>query len=125
MPIINSKDFSKTIQSYISEYGDEVLEKNAEALETVAKEVTRDLKKAGDFGGTSFRKSIAYEMQTGRKIRVRAKIGAKAPYYRLTHLLEFGHATANGGRTKAFNFVKPINDTVEQRYIAEMERLLQ
>jgi hypothetical protein len=93
-------------------------------IRKVAKDVTKDLKKAGDFGGTgAFRKSIGVEIQETR-IGIDAVIGAKKPYYRLTHLLEFGHAKQNGGRTKAFNFVAPINDTVFDRYRKELEDLL-
>lgn len=125
MQIIDPAKLSEVVASYLEEYGDQVIEANNEAIRAVAKDVTKDLKKAGDFGGTgAYRKALKAEIKQTR-ISVSATIGAQAPHYRLTHLLEFGHATANGGRTKAFNFVKPINDTVEQRYIAEMERLLQ
>ena len=54
---------------------------------------------------------------------VEARVGA-GRNAGLTHLLEYGHAKQNGGRTRAFNFVAPINDTVEQKYMKEMEELL-
>lgn len=126
MPIdrISSASFANMINSYIEEYGEEAIEANEKAIREVAKDVTKDLKKAGDFGGSgAFRKAIAAEI-TKDRVHVEANIGAKKPYYRLTHLLEFGHAKQNGGRTKAFNFVAPINDTVEKRYTKKMEELL-
>lgn len=124
MPIIEVQSLESVINQYLDEYGDEVIEANETAIRKVAKDVTKDLKKAGDFGGTgAFRKSIGAEIQQSR-VGIEAVIGAKKPYYRLTHLLEFGHAKQNGGRTKAFNFVAPINDTVYDRYTKEMEELL-
>lgn len=35
----------------------------------------------------------------------------KAPHYRLSHLLEYGHATRNGGRTVAYGFISKAEDT--------------
>lgn len=124
MPIISANSVETVINEYLKEYGDVVHRANEQAIRKVAKDVTKDLKKAGDFGGTgAFRKSIGVEIQETR-IGIDAVIGAKKPYYRLTHLLEFGHAKQNGGRTKAFNFVAPINDTVFDRYRKELEDLL-
>jgi hypothetical protein len=124
MPIINAKDFSGTVQKYLDEFGEQAYEAHYNAINKVARDVTRDLKKAGSFGGTGeYRKSIKSEIVKSRIGGVSAKIGA-GKQAGLTHLLEFGHAKRNGGRTTAFNFVKPINDTVEERYMREMEELL-
>lgn len=124
MPTIDPAQLSEVVAGYMEEYGDEVIEANNEAIRAVAKDVTKDLKKAGSFGGTgAFRKALKAEI-TQTRISVSATIGAQAPHHRLTHLLEFGHAKKNGGRTTAFNFVKPINDSVEQRYREKLEELL-
>ena len=124
MPTIEPAQLSAAVQDLLDEYGDEAIEANNEAIRAVAKDVTRDLKKAGSFGGTgAYRKALKAEIKQTR-ISVSATIGAVAPHYRLTHLLEFGHAKKNGGRTTAFNFVKPINDSVEQRYREKLEELL-
>ncbi|HAE17110.1 MAG TPA: hypothetical protein DCG51_11265 [Erysipelotrichaceae bacterium] len=125
MPIskISPLMVQQTINQYLDEFGDEAREAAETAVRNVAKDVTKDLKKAGAFGGTGdYRKAIKNEV-TVKRLRVSAEIGA-GKWGGLTHLLEFGHAKQNGGRTTAFNFVKPINDTVEQRFMKEMEALL-
>ena len=48
----------------------------------------------------------------------------KAPCYRLTHLLVNGHATRDGGRTKADPFLKNAVDTVTESYLQEVEEVL-
>ena len=123
MPRVTPNSFSSVIQQYLDEYGDEVIEANETAVRKVAKDVTKELKKAGDFGGSGkYRKSLTFEVNKSN-LSVEARVGA-GRNAGLTHLLEYGHAKQNGGRTRAFNFVAPINDTVEQKYMKEMEDLL-
>lgn len=123
MPTIDAADLQKVVNEYLDEYGDEVIAANETAIRDVAKQVTKELKKAGQFKGSGeYRKSITYQIKETR-ISVEAVIGSKK-LAGLTHLLEFGHAKQNGGRTTAFNFVAPINDTVGDKYTKEMEGLL-
>lgn len=124
MPTINPADLQKTVMEFLDEYGEEVIEANESAIRDVAKATTKELRKSGSFGGTGkYRRGITMEIQKNR-IGVEAVVGAAGRNAGLTHLLEFGHAKQNGGRTTAFNFVKPVNDRVEEKYMEKMEELL-
>ena len=46
------------------------------------------------------------------------------PDYRLSHLLENGHATRNGGRTKATHFIKKASDPILEQYVKDIEEIL-
>lgn len=48
----------------------------------------------------------------------------KAPHYRLSHLLEHGHATVNGSRTVAYGFIGKAANTAEELYLKEVEEAL-
>lgn len=48
----------------------------------------------------------------------------KAPDYRLTHLLVHGHATPDGGRTKANPFLQDALDAVLPKYERDVEEAL-
>ena len=125
MPItkISPLKVQDTIMQYLDEYGDEAREAAITAVKKVAKDVTKELKKSGSFGGTGdYRKAIKSDVQIDR-LTVSASVGA-GKWAGLTHLLEFGHVKRNGGRTTAFNFVAPVNATVESKFMKEMEAAL-
>lgn len=123
MLTIKPAELQSAVMEMLDEYGDEVIEANETAIRDVAKQATRELKKSGTFGGSGkYRSGIGNEI-TKTRISVEAVIGAKKNPG-LTHLLEFGHAKQNGGRTKAFNFVAPVNDAIEDKYMEKMEELL-
>lgn len=41
-------------------------------------------------------------------------------HYRLTHLLEKGHALVTGGRTRSFEHIKPIEQMAEDIFVDEI-----
>ena len=45
-------------------------------------------------------------------------------YPGLVHLLEFGHAKRNGGRTRAFPHVAPVNEWAEKEVVQRIEEAL-
>ena len=117
---IDSADLRQTINDILTEYGDQAQEAIAASSKKVGAEVAKELKSAGDFGGTGeFKRGWTSKTELTRT-------GASTVVYNktqpgLAHLLEFGHAKQNGGRTKAFNFIAPINDTVEQKFLDAFE----
>lgn len=45
--------------------------------------------------------------------------------YRLTHLLEHGHVTANGKRTKAIPHIKPVEEQVIREYEKQVREAIE
>lgn len=72
----------------------------------------------------SFRKNISSKRLVKRKTGSTYVWYVKAPDHRLTHLLAHGHATKDGGRTKADPFLQNAVDQVLPEYEAAIERTL-
>lgn len=100
---IQAGDLSKVLGDILTEYTDEVLEKVKESVQETAKEAKKELKVAGAFKNRTgvYRRSWKVSF-TGGRLFASAVIYQDSDEYRLTHLLEFGHAKAGGGRVKAF-----------------------
>lgn len=48
----------------------------------------------------------------------------KSPSYRLSHLLEFGHQTRSGGRTKATHFIENALNPIAEMYLKKLEDII-
>lgn len=120
---IGVEDFRETINEILDEYGDEAKEAVELACKDTAKEAARELQGAGTFkGGKEYRKGWTSKVELTRT-------GATAIVYNkakpgLSHLLEFGHALRNGGRSTAFNFIAPIDETVGDKLLDNIDKRL-
>lgn len=75
--------------------------------------------RAGKHGGKykkGWKKSVLYEDEGDIRICIR-----NAKYYRLTHLLENGHAKVNGGRTTAIPHIRPAEQHAAEKLVGRVK----
>lgn len=117
---INPNLLSKEIMKALEGYADDISEAVEFEANKVGKEAVDELKQDSPKGTRkSYAKGWSIKKDKKGKNSYRVKIYNKTDY-QLTHLLEFGHATRNGGRTKAQPHIRPV----EQKYSAEFEKEL-
>ena len=106
---IRIDDFLEAVQGELTEYANEVTGYVKESVKDVAKETVKEVKRRSPVRSGAYKKSWGqtqiYEGPGGIRITIHNK-----KHYRLTHLLENGHALRNGGRTKAYPHIKPAED---------------
>ena len=106
---IRIDDFLEAVQGELAEYANEVTEDVKESVKDVAKETVKEVKRRSPVRSGAYKKSWGktqiYEGPGGIRITIHNK-----KHYRLTHLLENGHALKSGGRTKAYPHIKPAED---------------
>lgn len=114
-------DLAKAIGDALYEYSDEVVKATNDVLKETAKEAVDELKTAGEFKDKSgdYRKGWSAKTEAAT-LGIQKQIVYNKKHYRLTHLLEYGHAKPNGGRVRAF----PHIATVEEGLADKVEKKL-
>ena len=111
---VNIESLDKSINDYLTNYIENIEDDIVDLTNDITKQAINELKLVSPKGA---RKKYAegwakqVEKKALKNRRYTIKIHNKTDY-NLTHLLEFGHATKNGKRTKAIPHIRPV----EQKY---------
>ena len=124
MANISVDQLAAEIARELSKYSQEIVEKINISSEKVGKAAVKQLRQTSPKRTGEYAKS--WTMSTGREIgqpytRI---IHAKAPHYRLTHLLEHGHAKRGGGRVEGKPHIRPAEEMVIKEFVAEVEEAI-
>ena len=116
-----SSDLSRQILDAMQEYSGIVADTVENVLKDVGKEAAQRVK------DESPKRTGAYKR--GWKVNAERRNGTISvtvhnKEYRLTHLLEHGHKTRSGTKTKAQPHIKPVEDWAEQAAISRIEKEL-
>ena len=129
MATIKIDQLAAEIAKELAKYSQEVVEKVNISSEKVGKKAVKQLKRTSPrrpppIGG-KYAKS--WTMSTEKEIGQPHKriIHAKAPHYRLTHLLEHGHAKVGGGRVEGKPHIRPAEEMVIKEFVAEVEEAIE
>lgn len=122
-------DLTAAVDEILSEYGDEVFDVLGEAIKETSEEAMQDLRSVTKFSpkgnptGT-YSQSWEYKQVQVSRLKTEAVV-YNENHYRLTHLLENGHALRRGGRTygrvQAYPHIAPINDKAQENVIKKVE----
>lgn len=124
MANISIDKLANEIASELAKYSQEVVEKVNISSERVGKAAVKRLKQTSPKKTGKYAKSWAMttEKAIGQPdLRI---IHAKAPHYRLTHLLEHGHAKRGGGRVEGRPHIRPAEEEVIREFTREVEEVI-
>lgn len=118
---IKVDDLSKQIMKALENYSDDISEVVEEVSNDVGKEAVGELKTTSPKKRGSYAKGWRLKKDKLGRNRYSVKIHNKTDY-QLTHLLEFGHVTRNGGRTKAIPHIRPVEEKYSKEYEKELKQ---
>ena len=90
-----------------------------------AKNVQANITDSGIRGTGEYKKSIKARTIKDSPLSKKSVVYAGKPHYRLTHLLEHGHAKLNGGRTRAFAHWEPAEQKAIDDFIKELREAIE
>jgi len=119
-----SNAFAVEIMTALEEYKNDVGEAMQEVLPEVAKEAA-DMVKSGAPSRTGrYASGWRSKVEQSSIVSIEAVVfNSKTPG--LPHLLEFGHAKRNGGRTAAIPHIKPVEEWLKTEAAKRLQEALQ
>ena len=121
---IKPEELQKVVMDYLENYREDIQEDVEECTDKVTKEARDELKRTSPKGGiarkTKYYKGWSVKLQKKGKLQYNKVVWNKTNY-QLTHLLEFGHATRNGGRTRAITHIRPVEEKYKLKFVDLVE----
>lgn len=122
----NSLNFEKTVKWMLQNYSAAAAEATFKVVPQVAKEAAQKLKQTSPKRQGKYARSWKVRQEKSR-VKVMATVFSDKPEYRLTHLLEYGHAKRGGGRVQGIEHIAPVeewaNNEAVDRIIEEIRRM--
>lgn len=125
---IRMTELDKTLNQILKEYADEVTQDTKEVVDLVTEEALKVTKKHAPVDKRNTSRKGKYKRSLKRKTlyesltEKRNVIYASGDEYRLTHLLEKGHANINGKRTKGQPHFYYGDNLVKEDLLKEIEK---
>lgn len=121
---VTLESLGEAIAGELALYATNVAEKVDAAGETAIKDLVKKTKATAPEMTGNYKRRITWTKQPGLKGINNFVWHVKAPDHRITHLLVHGHATVNGGRTKAHPFLQNAVDEVLPDYERAVEEAI-
>lgn len=123
--VISVGDLTATISAELENYKREVIKGTKDEAKKAMDRLVRDTKATAPVGRRKkhYKNSITSRKEWENDLGIQYTWYVKGADYRLSHLLENGHATRNGGRTRATHFIKNASDPILEDYVKAVEEV--
>lgn len=115
MPLIKSNQFAASVAAALYDYEKDVLEAVGKAVVETGKRSLRVVQSKSPVRSGEYKKSWKIkEITTGIYGSQVSVIIHNKKYYRLTHLLEYGHQKKGGGRVEGAAHIRPAYEEADR-----------
>lgn len=123
MSNVSINNLNSAIKSVLDEYQEEVTEKVKEVLPKVGKDTVKELKQTSPKKSGKYAKGWKTQVEEGRLGSVVTVYNSDR--YQLTHLLEKGHASRDGGRVSGIPHIRPAEEHAIKNVVDEIKRSIE
>lgn len=117
---IKPEMFAQAVKEYLEIYVEDIGETVEETSNQIGKEARDELKQTSPKKTGEYAKGWTVRKGKKNKNYYTVKVWNRTDY-QLTHLLEFGHATKNGGRTKAIPHIRPVEEKYKNKFEKQLK----
>ena len=122
---IKPEDLQKTLLNYLGNYKEDIDEEVVETVDEITKKAKEEVKRTSPRGkgkrSNPYHRGWAVKLSK-RRTGVYHKVIWNKTNYQLTHLIEFGHATRNGGRTRAIPHIRPVEEKYNVEFVDKLDK---
>lgn len=122
---VKPEQLDEAIQGQLETYNAEITKNINENLKEVAETTAETLKKGGTYKERTGKYTPDWSVTARKAVSVTKGEQYSVhnrKHYQLTHLLEKGHVTRNGKRTRAFEHILPAEQTAEDMAVEAVEK---
>lgn len=123
MPKVTVDELAEAIGKELGDYFDDITEDVKNAVEVTTRECVAEIKQRSPERTGAYRRSWTATEMFNRRGSIRFTVHNKK-HYRLTHLLENGHAKKNGGRVEGTPHIAPAEQNAEKNLIKRIEEAI-
>lgn len=117
---IKPEMFAQAVKEYLEIYVEDIGEAVEEKSNQIGKEARDELKQTSPKKTGKYAKGWTVRKDKKNKNYYTVKVWNRTDY-QLTHLLEFGHATKNGRRTKAIPHIRPVEEKYKNKFEKQLK----
>lgn len=116
------------IKRQLEDFNVQAIEAANKSIKEAANEAVKMLREGGPYQNRTG--AYAKDWTAGQRNKTKSVVEINGytvynkGHYQLTHLLEHGHQSRNGGRVKAFSHIAPVNEQVGAMVVEKIERKL-
>lgn len=121
--IISVDQLSTAISEELENYNRSVIRGTKDEAKKAMDRLVRETKANAPARRPRYKNSITSRKEWESALGIGYIWYVKGSEYRLSHLLENGHATRNGGRTRAYRFIKNASDPILDDYVTAVEEV--
>lgn len=125
---VSLDSLDEEIKKALEDYNVEVVRVTNESIKETAKEAAKMLKNGGPYKNRTGAYAKDWTAGQCKKTKSVKQVQGYTVYnknhFQLTHLLEHGHQSRNGGRVKEFAHIAPVNDQMGEMVANKIESKL-